>query len=114
MKHTIDAQGKKIGRIASQAASILLGKHSTSFAKNKVSVDMVEIINASKVDVTMKKKTDDIFVTYTGYRGGLKNESLGDLMKRRGMREVFRRAITRMLPNNRLRDERIKNLTVKE
>lgn len=114
MKHTIDAQGKKIGRIASQVAIILLGKHSPSFAKNKVSADKVEIINASKVDLTLKKKTDDIFVTYTGFRGGLKNESLGQLINRRGMTEVFRRAVTRMLPNNRLRDDRIKNLIIKE
>jgi len=114
MKHTIDAQGKKIGRVASQAAHILLGKHSPTFAKNKVSADTVEIVNASKVDVTLKKKTDDLFVTYTGFRGGLKSESLGELIKRRGMTEVFRRAVTRMLPSNRLRDDRIKNLTVKE
>jgi large subunit ribosomal protein L13 len=114
MKHTIDAQGKKIGRVASQAASILMGKHSVAFAKNKVSADTVEIVNASKADVTLKKKTDDIFVTYTGFRGGLKNESLGALITRRGMEEVFRRAITRMLPNNRLRAERIKNLSIKE
>ncbi len=114
MKHTIDAQGKKIGRIASQAAAILLGKHSPSFAKNKVSVDTVEIINAAKVDVTLRKKTDEKYVTYTGFRGGLKSESLGELMTRRGMTEVFRRAVTRMLPDNRLRTERIKNLTVKE
>ncbi len=114
MKHTIDAQGKKIGRIASQAASILLGKHSPTFQKNKVSPDLVEIINASKVDLSLKKKTDDKYVTYTGFRGGLKSESLGELITRRGMTEVFQRAVTRMLPNNRLRDVRIKNLTVKE
>jgi large subunit ribosomal protein L13 len=114
MKHTIDAQGKKIGRIASQAAAILLGKHSPAFAKNKVSVDTVEIINAAKVDVTLRKKTDEKYVTYTGFRGGLKSESLGELMTRRGMTEVFRRAVTRMLPDNRLRDDRIKNLTIKE
>ncbi|MEN9524236.1 MAG: hypothetical protein RL536_305 [Candidatus Parcubacteria bacterium] len=114
MKHTIDAQGKKIGRVASQAASILLGKHSASFAKDKVSADMVEIVNASKVDLTLKKKTDDKFVTYTGYRGGLKSESLGELIKRRGMKEVFERAVTRMLPNNRLRNERIKHLNIKD
>lgn len=114
MKHTIDAQGKKIGRIASQAASMLLGKHSPAFQKNKVSADTVEIINASKVDLTLKKKTDDKFVTYTGFRGGLKSESLGELINRRGMTEVFRRAVTRMMPSNRLRDERIKNLIIKE
>ncbi|MEK7609563.1 MAG: 50S ribosomal protein L13 [Patescibacteria group bacterium] len=114
MKHTIDAQGKKIGRIASQAAIILLGKHSPSFAKNKVSADKVEIINASKADVTAKKKIKDIYVTYTGYRGGLKSQSLGELITRRGASEVFRRAVMRMLPNNRLRTERIKNLIIKE
>ena len=114
MKHTIDAQGKKIGRIASQAASLLMGKSSPAFAKNKVSPEKVEIINASKADITAKKKTQDIHVTYTGYRGGLNSESLGALITRRGMGEVFRRAVTRMLPNNRLRDERIKNLIVKE
>lgn len=114
MKHTLDAQGKKIGRIASQAASILMGKQSATFTKNTVSRDAVEIVNASKVDITAKKKTDDIFVTYTGFRGGLKNESLGELITRRGMKEVFRRAVYRMLPNNRLRDERIKNLIIKD
>ncbi len=114
MKHTIDAQGKKIGRIASQAAAVLMGKSSTSFAKNKVNADAVEIINASKCDITAAKKTKDIYVTYTGFRGGLNKESLGHLIDRRGMKEVFRRAITRMLPDNKLRDERLKNLTVSE
>ena len=114
MKHTIDAQGKKFGRIASQAASILLCKNSVTFAKNKVATDTVEIVNASKADITVKKKTADIYVTYTGFRGGLKSESLGALINRRGTKEVFHRAIYRMLPNNRLRDERIKNLTIKE
>lgn len=112
MKHTIDAQGKKIGRIATQAAHILLGKHSPSFAKNKVSTDSVEIINASKTDITARKKVSDVYVTYTGFRGGLKKESLGSLITRRGMSEVYRIAVSRMLPPNKLRDQRIKNLTV--
>jgi large subunit ribosomal protein L13 len=114
MKHTIDAQGKKIGRIATQAAAALLGKNSATFAKNAVAQGVVEIINASKIDVTAKKKAADIFVTYTGFRGGLNSEALGDLIKRRGMKEVFRRAVYRMLPNNRLRDQRMKNLVVTE
>ncbi len=111
---TIDAQGKKIGRIASQAASYLLGKNSTSFAKNTVADIKVTIVNASKTDITAKKKNDDVYVTYTGHRGGLNKETLGHLINRRGMSEVFRRAVTRMLPDNKLRDQRIKNLIVKE
>ncbi len=114
MKYTIDAQGKKLGRVASDAASHLMGKHSSSFARNVVSSDKVEILNASKADISADKKTKDKYVTYTGYRGGLNTESLGNLINRRGMTEVFRRAITRMLPPNKLRNERLKNLIIKE
>lgn len=114
MKHTIDAQGKKIGRIASEAASCLMGKKSTSFAKNTVAEVKVEIVNASKADVSAKKKAGAAYVTYTGHRGGLNSETLGALIARRGMKEVFERAIYRMLPRNKLRDIRIKNLTIKE
>ena len=114
MKHTIDAQGKKIGRIASEAASCLMGKKSTSFAKNVVADAQVEIVNASKADVTTRKKESDVYVRYTGHRGGLKSETLGELIARRGMTEVFERAVYRMLPDNKLRNLRIKNLTIKE
>lgn len=114
MKYTIDAQGKKIGRIASQAAAYLLGKSMTSFAKNEAADAHVEIVNAGKADVTARKKAHDTYVTYTGFRGGLESETLGELITRRGMSEVLRRAIYRMLPNNRLRDVRIKNLTIKD
>lgn len=114
MKYTIDAQGKKIGRIASEAAGHLLGKTSVSFAKNAVADVKVEIVNAAKADVTARKKTNDVYVTYTGFRGGLNKESLGHLIDRRGMAEVFRRAVYRMLPDNKLRDRRMKNFNVKE
>lgn len=113
MKYTIDAQGKKIGRIASEAAACLMGKKSVSFAKNKVLQGTVEIVNAEKLDITAKKKVGDVYTTYTGFRGGLKNENLGALLDRRGIQEVLKRAIYRMLPNNKLRDLRIKNLTIK-
>lgn len=114
MKYTIDAQGKKLGRIASEAASILMGKKSPAFAKNTVAEVKVEIANAGQTDVTALKKTRDIYVTYTGSRGGLNKESLGHLIERSGMKEVYRRAVRRMLPDNKLRDIRMKNLTVKE
>ena len=113
MKYTIDAQGKNIGRIASEAAACLMGKKSTSFAKNTVADAQVEIVNATKADVIAKKKQSDSYVTYTGYRGGLNKESLGHLIDRRGMVEVFRRAVYRMIPDNKLRDRRMKNLTIK-
>lgn len=117
MKITLDAQDKKIGRIASQAASALLGKNAPSFAKNAVSPGQVEIINASRAYVTAKKKaggTEDDYVRYTGHRGGLKSQTLGELIRRKGMSEAFRLAVYGMLPNNKLRAMRMKNLTVKE
>lgn len=114
INHTIDAQGKKLGRIASEAASYLLGKNSPTFEKNKVADVEVVIINANKTDINARKKSSDVYVTYTGHRGGLNSETLGHLIKRRGMSEVFRRAVLRMMPDNKLRDKRIKNLIVKE
>lgn len=114
MKYTIDATNKKIGRIASEAASILIGKNSPAFARNKVIDNKVEILNVSSADVIAKKKQNDVYVTYTGHRGGLNKETLGELIKRKGMKEVFERAIYRMLPANKLRNERMKNLIIKE
>lgn len=114
MKYTIDAQGKKLGRIASEAAAQLMGKNSPSFAKNTVAKGQVEISNVSKADITAHKKLQDSYVTYTGHRGGLNTESLSELIARRGMAEVFKRAVYRMLPDNKLRDLRMKNLIIKE
>ena len=117
MKYTIDAADKKIGRIASEAASILMGKKSVSFAKNKVEAVQVEIVNANRAYITAKKKSGgegDDYVRYTGHRGGIKSETLGELIDRRGMKEVFRLAVYSMLPKNKLRTPRLKNLTVKE
>ena len=114
MKYTIDAQGKKIGRVASMAAARLMGKHSTAFAKNAVIHDQVEILNAAKTDMPAVKKQNDSYVTYTGWRGGLKSETLGELIARRGMKEVYTRAIGRMIPRNKLHKARMKNLIIKD
>ena len=114
MKFTIDAQGKRIGRVASAAAAKLMGKHTTAFQKNTVAQDQVEIVNASKTDMSAKKKAGDNYVTYTGWRGGLKSETLGELIERRGMKEVYTRAIGRMIPRNKLHNARMKNLIIKD
>ena len=114
MNYNIDAQGKKLGRICSEAASVLMGKNSVSFAKNKVAEAKVLISNVKLADITALKKIKDKYVTFTGFRGGLNTETLGALIARRGMGEVFRRAVYRMLPDNKLRDKRMKNLIIKE
>jgi large subunit ribosomal protein L13 len=114
MNYKIDAQGKKLGRVASEAASVLMGKNSPTFAKNKVAETNVEVLNVKMADISAEKKIKDIYVTYTGSRGGLNSETLAALIARRGYSEVFRRAIYRMLPDNKLRDKRMLNLIIKE
>jgi large subunit ribosomal protein L13 len=117
MKYTIDAADKKIGRIASEAASILMGKKSTSFAKNTVADVTVEIVNAKRANITAKKKEGgegDDYVRYTGFRGGIKSRTLGEVIANGGMNEVFQLAVYSMLPKNKLRAQRMKKLTVKE
>ena len=112
--YTIDAAGKKLGRIASEAAACLMGKKSVSFTKNQVLPMEVRIINAKRTDITAHKKQADVYVTYTGHRGGLNKETLGNLIDRAGMKEVYTRAVYTMLPKNKLRAIRMKNLIITE
>ncbi len=112
--HTIDAEGKKIGRVASAAAKILAGKTSVSYAPNVAADVEVRIINAGKADVSAKKKQEKIYRRYTGYPGGLLDISLGHLVEKKGMGEVFRIAVKGMLPKNKLQAKMLKNLVVME
>lgn len=111
---TIDATGKKLGRVASEAASYLMGKKSPAYQRNELSGIKVAITNCAKADINEKKKLDKVYVTFTGFRGGLFNESLGHLSERKGYSEAFRLAVYRMLPSNSHRKEMMKNLTLSE
>jgi large subunit ribosomal protein L13 len=113
-KHTIDAQGKKLGRVASQAASLLMGKTLVTYARNKAPDVKVSIINCAKAAIDSKKKDEKIYVTFTGFRGGINHEKLGALVARKGTGEAFKRAVYRMLPSNSLRKTMMKNLTISE
>lgn len=112
--YTIDAQGKKIGRVASEAAGYLIGKNSIKFARNLAPEVKVSIVNCAKAYVNSKKKQDKKYVTFTGFRGGINTETLGDLIERKGISEAFERAVYRMLPSNSLRKTMMKNLTISE
>ena len=111
-KFTIDAKGKALGRVASEAASILMGKNSTGFAKNIVIAQKIEVINVDQLNITPKKKGEKKYVTYTGYPGGLNSQTLGEMITKRGVGKVLEQAIYGMLPGNKLRDKRMKNLTI--
>lgn len=111
-KHVIDAQNKKLGRVASEIASILMGKNTPSFERNIVPDVQVEVINASKLDVAEVKKQDKYYITHSGYPGGQKNETLEKLIDRKGYEEVLKRAVKGMLPDNKLKAKMILNIKI--
>lgn len=111
--HIIDAAGKRLGHVATEAATVLNGKDRSDFAKHTVADVQVIIENASKLDVR-EGKEKDIYQSYSGYPGGRKTETLEHLGKRLGYAEVVRRTIKGMLPKNKLQSIMMKNLTVTE
>lgn len=111
--HTIDATGKRLGIIATEASSMLMGKDQVDFAKNIATDITVTIENASKMDIPEKKK-GEIYQSYSGYPGGRSEETLEHLGKRLGYAEVVRRTVGGMLPNNKLKKPRLKNLIITE
>ena len=113
MNYEIDAQGKKIGRVASEAAKILMGKNRVDFARNIYPAVKVKILNASKADVTNKKTSTTKYKSYSGYPGGLKTTTMKKIVADKGMKEIFRKAVRGMLPSNKLRAQMIKNLIIK-
>ena len=112
--HTINAEGKRIGRVASEAAKILMGKQSVSYASNKVTAVKVEITNVSKADISEKKKTEKTYTRYSGYPGGLKFPTMAKVISKHGYEEIFRIAVKGMLPKNKLAPLMMKNLTITE
>jgi large subunit ribosomal protein L13 len=114
MKYTLDATNKSLGRLASQAASILMGKNSTSFVRNQVSENTVEITNASKLKIDPKKLEQKTYTRYSGYPGGLTVSKMAKVANTKGYREIVTMAVKGMLPDNKLKKSFLKNLTVTE
>jgi len=90
--YIIDAEGKTLGRLASEAASILRGKHKPQFTPHVDTGDFVIIINAEKIQVTGKKLQDKFYYRHSGYPGGLKKTSLNDLLKTKPERALSMRS----------------------
>ena len=112
-EYVINAEGKRLGNIATEAASVLNGKNTATFVKNVLPNVIVKIENASKMDVPDKKKTE-VYKTYSGHPSGQKEETLEHLATRLGYAEVVRRTVRGMLPKNKLQKQRMKNLVVTE
>lgn len=111
-EHTINAEGKALGRIATEVASILLGKHTPSARKNTVVDDTVLVTNAAKIEIRESKLEGKKYAHYSGYPGGLRFETAAKKEEKFGRGELLRRAVYGMLPSNRLRKERMKRLTI--
>jgi len=99
--YVVDAEGKTLGRLASQVAAILRGKNKPTFTPHVDCGDFVIVINAEKVRLTGKKMTKKIYRHHSGYPGGLKEVAAKDLLERRPTRAV-ELAVKGMLPHNRL------------
>ncbi len=112
--YTIDATGKSLGRVASEAASIILGKKSVTYVQNEVLPVDVIIENATKLKMTEKRIAMKEYYSYTGYPGGLRTQSMQNMIEKKGISEVLYTAVDGMIPRNKLRKERMKRLTIKD
>src|SRR4030042_2090481 len=101
--HLVDVKDQVLGRIAVRIAHRLMGKSKPYFVRNLDCGDYVVVINAKNVRVTGKKEKNKLYSRYSGYPGGLKQKPLWEL-RQRNPAEIIKRAVSGMLPKNKLRD----------
>lgn len=109
--HLVDADGKTLGRLATQVARLLRGKHKPQFTPNADVGDFVVVVNASKIKVTGKRAELKEYFHYTGYPGGATFEKFQEVLHKHPER-VFEHAVKGMLPHNRLGRQIIKKMKV--
>ncbi len=109
--YVVDAQGKVLGRLASEIAMRLRGKHKPNFSTFMDVGDFVVVVNADKVRLTGKKWDDKIYYHHTGYIGGIKQRTAKELLERKP-EELLRKAVKGMLPKNPLGRAQLKKLKV--
>jgi large subunit ribosomal protein L13 len=107
----VDANGKTLGRLATQIADALRGKRKPEYTPHCDTGDFVVVVNAEKVRVTGKKLEDKLYHRHSGYPGGLRTRTLGEMLERRP-EEVIRLAVRGMLPRNRLARQQLGKLKV--
>ncbi len=109
--HLIDADGKTLGRLATEVANLLRGKTKPEFTPHVDCGDFVIVINAEKIKVSGKKETQKIYHRHSGFPGGHRQESLQALRQRRPV-AILEKAIKGMLPHTRLGDHQFTKLNV--
>ncbi len=109
---TLDATGKRPGRLASEIADIVNGKDTVVYAPNQAPNVRVKVEHASRMHISEKKKKEKVYDRYSGYFGGRREETLAQVITKKGYGEVLRRAVYGMLPDNRLRTEKMKKIQI--
>lgn len=109
--YVVDAQDMILGRLASQVATLLRGKHKPEFTPHLDMGDHVIVVNAEKIKITGNKASKKEFTSYTGYPGGIKRKRLGKVFQDKPER-VVHHAVKGMLPKNKLGRQMIKKLRV--
>jgi len=113
-EYTVDANGKALGRVATEIVKLLRGKNEANFTNHIAPNVKITVVNASKLDVAPKKLKEKIYRHYTGHPGGLREKKMGDLIATKGWAEPIKKAVYGMLPDNRLRAVMMKNLIITE
>lgn len=109
--HLVNAEGQVLGRMASQIARLLMGKHKASYSAHMDSGDFVVVLNAEKVKLTGKKTQQKVYRSHSGYPGGFKEISFERMLKEHPER-IVGHAVSGMLPTNRLKKGRLARFTV--
>lgn len=112
--HSVDATGKRLGRVASTVAVALMGKDRPDASRHIVAPVCVEVTHASRLIIDEKKRVQTKYDRYSGYPDGRHILSMRQLIERKGYRELLRKAVYGMLPNNKLRAVRMKKLHISE
>ncbi|MCE3265739.1 MAG: ribosomal protein [Solirubrobacterales bacterium] len=109
--YVVDAQGKTLGRLATQIADVLRGKRKPTYTPHVDVGDFVVVINAEKIAVTGNKLEAKRYWRHSGYPGGIRSRTLGEMLQRQP-EEVIRKAVKGMLPRNRLARKQLTKLKV--
>jgi len=109
--HVIDASGRILGKLATEVARLLMGKHKSIYSRHLDTGDYVVVINAEKVRVSGNKAQQKLYYRHSGYPGGFKSTSLEEMLKDRPS-WVIEHAVKGMLPKNRLGASMLKKLKV--
>ena len=109
--YVVDAENRTLGRLATQIADVLRGKRKPTYTPHVDVGDFVIVINAEKIAVTGDKREKKLYWRHSGYPGGIRSRTLGDMLEKRP-EEVIRKAVKGMLPRNRLARQQLRKLKV--